>query len=308
VALLRSGTVVDAATPREIKAEFAHEVNRGTFEMEREKERPLFDVRATRLVLLAAVTIAGVAYWRAHRPPVMPKPGEPSYQGRGEATLTENYNTMLREAMGVNDQDLLRCLSRFATPTKVRLQVGEAQPAGPILLKELGPRAVFSSGTAVIVVPGDLRSIDWDATEMQAARLNNGVDARVEITSSVLQELKRRRQELLALGVVPPPSPINKGLAATLRGIQEDRDYGEAFLCTDTPLYKFSLSTAPPGGPSWMNKQPALIARAGTRVYKEAVFGNSGIIRNETRIKLVQSLSAPSYFVMSNWLKDACGP
>jgi hypothetical protein len=87
-----------------------------------------------------------------------------------------------------------------------------------------------------------------------------------------------------------------------------DTDLGQSFLCTDTPLYKFSLSTAPPGGPSWMNKKPALVARAGTRVYKVAEFGNSGIIRNETRIKLVQSPSAPGYFVLSNWLKDSCAP
>ena len=123
----------------------------------------------------------------------------------------------------------------------------------------------------------------------------------------MLAELKHRRGQLLALGVVPSPAPVNK-FPATLDAIRVDCDYGEAFLCTATPLYKFSLSTAPPGGPSWMNKTPALIAPAGTRVFKVAVFGNSGIIRNETRIKLVRSLSAPSYFVMSNWLRDGCGP
>jgi hypothetical protein len=274
--------------------------------MATETPRPLFDVRATRLVLLLAVLIAGAAWWlRTHR--ATPKPGEAGWQGRGEASLTENYNTMLRAAMGVNDQDLLRCLSRLSTPTKVQVEVGEAQTAGPILLKELGPRSPFSSGTVWIVVPGDLRSIDWDATGSQEAWLNNGINARVEITPSVLAELKRRRARLLALGVVAPPAPVNN-FRATLEAIQTDRDYGEAFLCTATPLYKFSLSTSPPGGPSWMNRKPALVVPAGTKVFKVAVFGNGGIIRNETRIKLVQSLSAPSYFVMSSWLKDSCGP
>jgi hypothetical protein len=274
--------------------------------MEAEKQRPLFDVRATRLVLLVALLIVGGAWWlRTHRTP--PKPGEPGWQGRGEASLRDNYNIMLREAMGVNDLDLLRCLNSLTTPTKQQVEVGEAQTAGPILLKELGPRSPFSSGTALIVVPGDLRSLDWDATGSQEAWLNNGVNARVEITSSVLAELKRRRARLLALRVVPPLAPIDK-FPATLDAIRVDRDYGDAFLCVDTPLYKYSLSTAPPGGPSWMNKSPALVARAGTKVFKVAVFGNGGVIRNETRIKLVQSLSAPSYFVMSNWLKDECGP
>jgi len=197
-------------------------------------------------------------------------------------------------------------LQTLSQPTGQSVHVGQAQEAGPILLKMLPPRPLYSSGTTQIVVPGDLRSVDWGKRGAQTAWLNNGVKGQVEISPEVLEELRHRRDRLLELDV-PGTAPASaNSFADTLRGIETDRDYGQAFLCSATPLYKFSLSTAPPGGPSWMNKRPEMIAQAGTRVYKEAVFGNSGVIRNETRIKLVRSLSAPSYFVKSDELKGGC--
>jgi hypothetical protein len=58
------------------------------------------------------------------------------------------------------------------------------------------------SGAAlgVIVVPGDVAGLNWNSTTTQEARLtDSGVP--VEITPAMLQELKKRRDTLLALGV-----------------------------------------------------------------------------------------------------------
>lgn len=54
-----------------------------------------------------------------------------------------------------------------------------------------------------IIMPGDVSGVDWDATNTtQHARLTeNG--AAVTLTPSMLQDLKQRRDRLLALGVPP---------------------------------------------------------------------------------------------------------
>jgi hypothetical protein len=51
----------------------------------------------------------------------------------------------------------------------------------------------------IIVVPGDVANLNWNATTTQETRLtDSGVP--VEITPDMLQELKRRRDRLIALG------------------------------------------------------------------------------------------------------------
>jgi len=69
------------------------------------------------------------------------------------------------------------------------------------------------------------------------------------------------------------------------------------------PLYKYPRSTAPPG--SGLNKKPAAYTAAGVHVYKMAVFGDSGVIHDETRIKLEPN-SPVSYYIKSDLLKESC--
>jgi len=276
--------------------------------MDAPPRRPLANWRVIGASAIVVLVIGAVMVWKDATTIAPPfKPPDISMQHYRErlgglASVSDNYLLLLSKADAYNKPELLNYLRSLdhLNPGE-RLEVGQALDHGPIMVSQ------GSAGFAQIHVPGDLKldTLNWDSTQTQIAALA-GNNQHVEITPEVLKALAQRKQKLIDLGVSPPPPSAARNFQQDLAAVMSDRDFGQAFICTPTPLYKFSLSTAPPGGPSWMNKKPELIAQAGTRVYKEAVFGNSGVIRNETRIKLVRSLSAPSYFVKSDELKDGC--
>jgi hypothetical protein len=81
---------------------------------------------------------------------------------------------------------------------------------------------------------------------------------------------------------------------------------GPAFLCATTPLYEYGIGTPDNPTPPWMNKKPALVAAAGTEVYKVVVFGKNGLWPGQTRVRL--RTGGGLYFVWNNQLSDSCSP
>jgi len=81
---------------------------------------------------------------------------------------------------------------------------------------------------------------------------------------------------------------------------------GVGFFCQPTPVYQFPPSVNPPGGPTWMNKKPARIARAGTEIYKVEVFGaDESPIHGDTQFTFSPG-SNYSYFVNNSQIQNNC--
>jgi hypothetical protein len=272
-----------------------------------DQTRPLVNWRVVRTMTVVVLVIGAVLIWKyadVISPPFKPPDvGMQRYRERlaGLASVSDNYYTLLAKADVFNKPALLKYLESLDhLDNDERLAVGQALDHGPILLSE------GAAGFAEIHVPGDLKldTLNWNSTQTQSA-VQAGTKQHVEITPAVLAALAQRKQKLIDLGVSPPPpAPIND-FAQTLRGgMSDNSNYGDAFICVDgSPLYKYPVSTAPPG--SGLNKTPAAYTAAGVHVYKMAVFGNTGVIHDETRIKL-QPNSRVSYYIKSDLLKESC--
>jgi curved DNA-binding protein CbpA len=247
-------------------------------------------VRTAALVLIALVLVK-VVY--------LAKPRFAFRRGdNGAPSPADDYETLRIKAYSSRNIALLDYLQS--------LEPGGAN--GPLVVTRwpllLDGRLSSHSSPWRIYVPGDvkLNALNWwRSTTIQRVPLA-GVHGMAEITPQILSALAQRRQKILDLIQHPPaarPFTIEEWGAA-------GGNLGPAFLCRRTPLYEYGISTPENPQPAWMNRRPALIAPAGTRVIRVIVFGKDGLWPGQARISLPGS--ARLYFVMNDQLSQQCPP